>query len=50
MYSGPDVGDVNCGGHKAPSCALCGRSPGCWGKRSCCNGDCFWDDGYCQEY
>jgi len=47
---GPDVGDVNCGGHKAPSCALCGRSPGCWGKRSCCNGDCFWDDGYCQEY
>merc|ERR1712179_708291 len=35
---------VNCGGHKAPTCALCPLGNGAWW----CNGDCVWINGQCE--
>merc|ERR1712179_39457 len=35
---------VSCGGHKAPTCALCPLGNGAWW----CNGDCVWINGQCE--
>jgi len=35
---------VNCGNHKAASCFACPQGRG----KTWCNGDCFWENGFCK--
>jgi len=37
--------DVNCGGHRTPSCSECPQGHGKWW----CNGDCKWESDTCQK-